>query len=197
MSEICRAFRNTGRCRDGDECPYEHSEGPAIRPPPCREFTAEGSCRYGERCRHLHGEDDARYNADGTRKKKERVPKERAPNEDGDSKPRERKADVDCNNYLEGRCTNGDKCRRNHPGNVAQVHAPLFLAMRRVMKESDNEAALTEAQGFYGAGAKFSAEACPLRLKGGNSEHAHQTMDLLVQGSVCECAFCGTQVCLY
>ena len=32
--EVCRAFRNTGRCRYGEECNYEHSEGEPIEPPP-------------------------------------------------------------------------------------------------------------------------------------------------------------------
>ena len=34
MAEVCRAFRNTGRCRHGDDCKYEHSEGEPIEPPP-------------------------------------------------------------------------------------------------------------------------------------------------------------------
>ena len=44
--EVCRAFRNTGRCRFGDECKFAHSEGEPIevcdptnprppRPPAC------------------------------------------------------------------------------------------------------------------------------------------------------------------
>eukprot|EP01044_Picomonas_judraskeda_P024615 COSAG03_NODE_6848_length_996_cov_2.069119_1_plen_90_part_00 len=32
-SEICRAFRNTGHCRYGEECKFIHEEGPPIAPP--------------------------------------------------------------------------------------------------------------------------------------------------------------------
>ena len=32
--EVCRAYRNNGSCRYGDECKYEHSEGEPITPPP-------------------------------------------------------------------------------------------------------------------------------------------------------------------
>jgi hypothetical protein len=31
--EICRAFRNTGHCRYGEECKFIHEEGPPIAPP--------------------------------------------------------------------------------------------------------------------------------------------------------------------
>ena len=31
--EICRAFRNTGHCRYGEECKFIHSEGEPIAPP--------------------------------------------------------------------------------------------------------------------------------------------------------------------
>ena len=30
--EVCRAYRNNGSCRYGDECKYEHSEGEPIAP---------------------------------------------------------------------------------------------------------------------------------------------------------------------
>ena len=32
-NEICRAFRNTGHCRYGEECKFIHSEGEPIAPP--------------------------------------------------------------------------------------------------------------------------------------------------------------------
>ena len=32
--EICRAFRNTGKCRYNEECKFEHSDGDFIEPPP-------------------------------------------------------------------------------------------------------------------------------------------------------------------
>lgn len=68
MTEICRAFR-LGRCRFGDACQYEHSEGEPIPPPPrgeCFSFNDSGECKYGSRCRFTHGHDDARFDADGT-----------------------------------------------------------------------------------------------------------------------------------
>ena len=34
QGEVCRAFRNKGRCRNGDDCKYLHTEGEAIEPPP-------------------------------------------------------------------------------------------------------------------------------------------------------------------
>ena len=68
---VCRAFRNTGRCRYGDECNYEHSEGDPIEPPPrgqCFNWKQTGECDYGDNCRFLHGDDD-----DGSRFKKKEV----------------------------------------------------------------------------------------------------------------------------
>ena len=118
--EICRAFRNTGRCRYGDECKYQHSEGEAIANPPrglCFNFQQDGECKFGDRCRFKHGEDDPRFDETGdkipTAGKKKRVRKR---NNDA---PRE-KLDEVCNNYMEGRCRYGENCRRLHPGNVEQ-----------------------------------------------------------------------------
>ena len=31
--ELCRAFRNTGHCRYGEECKFLHEEGKPIAPP--------------------------------------------------------------------------------------------------------------------------------------------------------------------
>ena len=62
--EICRAYRNTGRCRYGDECKFSHSEGETIEPPPrglCFNFRDQGACDFGDRCRYLHGEVDNRF----------------------------------------------------------------------------------------------------------------------------------------
>ena len=127
MAEVCRAFRNTGRCRYGDGCSFEHSEGPEIAQPPrgqCHNWEQTGACEYGDRCRFLHGADD-----DGSRfEKKPKAP--RAPREAGEDKPKKsrvrksrppKKIDEVCNNYLEGRCRNGDECRRTHePEGIAQ-----------------------------------------------------------------------------
>merc|ERR1711959_652896 len=123
MAEVCRAFRNTGRCRYGEECSFEHSEGEPIPQPPrgqCHNWEQTGACEYGERCRFLHGPDD-----DGSRfeKKPKGSRGGRAPAADGEAKPKKKrerkprppkKIDEVCNNYLEGRCRNGDACRRTH-----------------------------------------------------------------------------------
>jgi len=134
-TEVCRAFRNNGRCRYGEECNYVHSEGDPIEPPPrgqCFNWEQTGACAYGDRCRYLHGEDD-----DGTRfEKKKKAPKVEgggggAAEEGGEAKPKKKrskprssapteKLDEICNNYLEGRCRYGDDCRRIHQGDVEQ-----------------------------------------------------------------------------
>ena len=52
--EICRAYRNNGKCRYGDDCKFEHSEGEPIANPPrgkCFSFEQDGDCQYGNRCR--------------------------------------------------------------------------------------------------------------------------------------------------
>lgn len=130
--EVCRAFRNGGRCRYGEECNYEHSEGDPIEPPPrgqCFNFEQTEECSYGERCRYLHGEDD-----DGSRfvkkPKQPRVQGEGAAAGEGGAKKKRRnrrqrttpteKLDEECNNYQEGRCRYGDECRRQHVGEVEQ-----------------------------------------------------------------------------
>jgi len=95
MAEVCRAFRNTGRCRNGDECKYEHSTGDAIAPPPageCFNFQQTGSCQFGDRCRFTHGPDDPRFDDEGRRKKAERAPRPpRAPAADGEEGGGEKK----------------------------------------------------------------------------------------------------------
>ena len=53
-NEVCRAYRNNGKCRYGDECKFEHSEGDAIPNPPrgkCFNFEQDGECQFGDRCR--------------------------------------------------------------------------------------------------------------------------------------------------
>ena len=67
--EICRAFRNKGKCRYGDECKYEHSEGEEIPNPPrgpCFNWQENGECTFGDRCRFKHGDEDDRFDADVT-----------------------------------------------------------------------------------------------------------------------------------
>ena len=128
--EVCRAFRNNGRCKFGDECKYEHSEGEPIEPPPrgqCFNFRDGGDCQFGERCRYLHGEDDDRFArraaersagiASGERSASGR--KRRTRRRRDDREPRE-KLDEICNNYLAGKCRYGEYCRRQHEGDVEQ-----------------------------------------------------------------------------
>mmetsp|Transcript_48994 Transcript_48994/g.98588 ORF Transcript_48994/g.98588 Transcript_48994/m.98588 type:complete len:160 (-) Transcript_48994:246-725(-) len=147
--EVCRAFRNTGKCRNGDECKFEHSTGDVIVPPPageCFNFQQTGECKFGDRCRFTHGEADFRFDEEGRRIKTERKPRAVATGgEDGDAdgtgggekkkrdrkkrirKPREdrpprEKLDEVCNNYLAGKCRYGDNCRRQHPGDIPQTN---------------------------------------------------------------------------
>lgn len=148
--EVCRAFRNSGKCRNGDECKFEHSTGEAIEPPPageCFNFQQEGTCKFGDRCRFTHGVGDPRFDAEGRRKKAERKPRNppaaaaaageggAAAEGGGEKKKRDRKKRVrkpredrpprekleeTCNNYLAGKCRYGDNCRRQHPGDIPQ-----------------------------------------------------------------------------
>eukprot|EP00750_Incisomonas_marina_P000783 INCI10583.1.p1 GENE.INCI10583.1~~INCI10583.1.p1 ORF type:complete len:211 (-),score=30.98 INCI10583.1:211-843(-) len=141
-SEVCRAFRNTGRCRYGESCKYEHSEGDAIEPPPrgqCFNFEQDGECEYGDRCRYLHGEEDGSRFEKKRKPRKPRGPRKEAGAEeevDGEDrpararkprrKPRRKarvpgeKLDEDCNNYAAGRCRYGENCSRRHVGDVEQ-----------------------------------------------------------------------------
>ena len=62
--EVCRAFRNNGKCRYNDECKFAHTDGDFIEPPPrglCFNFQQDGECSFGDRCRFLHGEEDDRF----------------------------------------------------------------------------------------------------------------------------------------
>ena len=138
--EVCRAFRNQGRCRYGEECQYEHSTGDAIAAPPrgeCFNFKQDGACKFGDRCRFTHGSDDDRFDDDGNFIKKTK-PAPMASNDGGDDdddkpaggkrrarKPRQRgprdKLDEVCNNYAAGRCRYGDNCRRQHVGDVTPL----------------------------------------------------------------------------
>jgi hypothetical protein len=144
--EVCRAFRNTGRCRNGDACKYEHSTGDVIAPPaagPCFNFRDNGSCEFGDRCRFTHGEADGRFDENGRRKKQERAPRPAAPKAEkaqgeaaeGAKKPKKKRnnrtkprstepIDEVCNNYLAGKCRYGDKCRRQHQGDIPQTNIP-------------------------------------------------------------------------
>ena len=123
--QVCRAFRNKGSCRYGDECKYEHSEGDAIPNPPrglCFLWKESGECKFGDRCRFIHGDDDERFDENGDRKPTPKAASarrsRRAPRDP--VAPRE-KLDEVCNNYLAGRCRYGENCRRQHPGDVPQV----------------------------------------------------------------------------
>lgn len=43
----------------------------------------------------------------------------------------------------------------------------------------------------------LSHKSCPMRLEGGNSNHAHHIMDGFAMGSFGICPFCGADVCLF
>jgi len=116
--EVCRSFRNNGRCRFGDECRFEHSTGEPIPPPAerkergeCFNFRESGECAHGDRCRFTHGPDDTRHTGDIS--------------------------DEVCRNYLKGRCKFGEECRRKHEGTpeAASESAPR----RRQRKSSKAE----------------------------------------------------------
>ena len=73
MTEVCRKFRNTGSCKFGDACKFEHTEGEPITtwdPKPAEECFKfrdnNGECDHGDRCRFMHGSDDSRF-VDGVR----------------------------------------------------------------------------------------------------------------------------------
>ena len=95
--EICRAFRNTGNCRYGENCKFLHEEGPPIAPPNkpvgmCFAFEADGECQFGDRCRFRHGESDTRFDADGCRDVSQEI----------------------CRDFRAGRCRLGPECPRQH-----------------------------------------------------------------------------------
>jgi len=99
--EVCRAFRNNGSCRFGENCKFEHSEGEPIPPPTerrergeCFNWNDAGECTHGEKCRFTHGADDTRHTGDIS----EEV----------------------CRNYQRGRCNFGTECRRKHEGPVRE-----------------------------------------------------------------------------
>jgi len=110
--EVCRAFRNNGRCRYGDNCRYVHSEGPPIQPTEtvrkeCFDWRDNGSCSHGDRCKFSHGENDSRLA----------------------SNP----ADEICRNFQRGRCKFGEECRRKH------VEAPAGEAGERERKPRERK----------------------------------------------------------
>lgn len=66
LEEVCRTYRNTGRCRFGDSCKYTHSEGEPIAAPPrvikprgvCFNWKEGIDCKFGDRCRFFHGTEE-------------------------------------------------------------------------------------------------------------------------------------------
>jgi hypothetical protein len=107
--EVCRAFRNTSKCRFEKDCKFEHSTGEQITPPPrdytpkgdCHNFAKEQKCRFGDRCRFLHGTDDKRstYRPERPAKEEETTTGEKQI----------------CRNFRDrGRCRFGDKCKHLH-----------------------------------------------------------------------------------
>jgi hypothetical protein len=103
--EICRAFRNTGSCRFGDDCKYAHTTGAQIDTPPrdytpkgdCHNWTEKKECRFGDRCRFLHGAADKRASYRPART---------------ESASGEQEV---CRQYEKrGKCRFGDKCKHKH-----------------------------------------------------------------------------------
>lgn len=139
--KMCRNFKESGECADGDNCRFKHgpedtrfanddAEDSAPRRRerapkkkaakkargPCFTFRDEGACERGDECKFTHGDNDTRF------------PEE--PEEDDSSsrrrRPRREQSSTDpvdevCNNYAAGRCRFGDSCRRQHVGDVAPV----------------------------------------------------------------------------
>jgi len=131
--EVCRGFRNTGRCRFGSVCKYEHSEGAAIEPPPvgeCIHYRDEGKCSREDRCRYTHGANDPRFDESGRRRID---PNEICRNyqrgrcargEDCQRQHPQKEGGIEdevCNNYLQGHCRWGENCKRRHEGDPRPV----------------------------------------------------------------------------
>jgi len=103
--EVCRAFRNNGECRFGEDCKYEHSKGDPIAVPErdykpkgdCHSWEKEKKCRFGDRCRFLHGSED----------KRESYRPKRTENTSGEQEI--------CRQYeRRGRCRFGERCKHKH-----------------------------------------------------------------------------------
>jgi hypothetical protein len=129
-AEVCRAFRNTGKCKFGEDCKYAHTTGEPIAAPPrgeCFNLRDSGECKFGDRCRFLHGTNDPRFDENGQRVKKAKQPRGEGKKKKRARKPRDPDAPVEkidevCNNYTEGKCRYGDRCRRIHNGDIEQVN---------------------------------------------------------------------------
>jgi len=112
--EVCRAFRNTGRCRFDKDCKFEHSTGAEITPPPrdytpsgaCHNWTKEQKCRFGDRCRFVHGADDKRTTYRPERKAQ--------PEGAGAGTQTGDKQEICRNFQSRGRCRFGERCRHLH-----------------------------------------------------------------------------------
>lgn len=131
--EVCRNFRNTGRCRFGDDCKYQHTEGDPIAPPErvikargvCFKFR-DGDCKFGDNCRFFHGDEadaeieaaarrDAEASGEGKKKKRRGKKKKKEPemNADGQEICRSFKST--------GACRFGDDCKWAHEGYIPGV----------------------------------------------------------------------------
>lgn len=155
MSEVCRSFRNKGRCKYGEDCKYEHTEGEPIPPPPrgsCHNFTGTGECKFAERCRFMHGDNDARFDETGAfikqaRRGDDQPRRTREPRVPRDPDAPVVKIDEDCKNWLAGRCRFADNCRRNHVGDVAQDNIVKRKRKRRRKKSSTQQEEGDASQG--------------------------------------------------
>jgi len=63
-TELCRGYREHGRCRYGDRCQFAHGPGelrrlarhPKYKTDLCRTYHSTGLCPYGPRCHFIHDE---------------------------------------------------------------------------------------------------------------------------------------------
>lgn len=67
-TELCRTFRETGRCKYGAKCQFAHGPGelralarhPKYKTELCHKFYRLGQCPYGARCNFIHHLDEER-----------------------------------------------------------------------------------------------------------------------------------------
>jgi len=135
--EVCRNFRNTGRCRHKDNCKYEHSEGEPIQMPErvikprgiCHNFSSGAECKFGDKCRFFHGTEQAaaeeaeerKANGGETQQRKPRRRRTRSQRSTGADGATDEVAERVvkprgvCHNFQSGaECKFGDGCRFFH-----------------------------------------------------------------------------------
>ncbi len=140
--EVCRTFRNTGKCRFGDDCKFEHSAGEIIIPPrrearypteKCPRQAETGTCSRGRFCPFYHSEED----------KNRAIP------------------DI-CLGFRRGNCRYGDKCPREHvkvsPEERRAVDCATWVRTGECKANESELCVFTHADEKRGVGASTSAE---------------------------------------